>query len=92
MLNGLDVDLLFTGELSHHEALAAIEQGKSVITVFHSNSERLFLHDNLRGQLGGAIAMETGTSNGDDFQVEVSNVDRDPFEIIDPLDSGLEHW
>lgn len=35
-----DVDLLFTGELSHHEALAAIEQGKCVIALFHSNTER----------------------------------------------------
>lgn len=43
MLNGLEVDLLFTGELSHHEALAAIEQGKVVITAFHSNTERGFL-------------------------------------------------
>ena len=48
---GLDVDLLFTGELSHHEALAAIEKGQCVIALFHSNSERGFLHSVLRQQL-----------------------------------------
>ncbi len=32
MFKNLNVDLLFTGELSHHEALAAKERGISVIT------------------------------------------------------------
>lgn len=49
--DGEHVDLLFTGELSHHEALAAIEQGKCVITLFHSNTERGFLHSVLQPQL-----------------------------------------
>ncbi|KAI9820818.1 MAG: hypothetical protein M1826_000843 [Phylliscum demangeonii] len=31
LLRGLDVDVLFTSELSHHEALAAIESGKLVV-------------------------------------------------------------
>ncbi|OCL11517.1 NGG1p interacting factor 3 [Glonium stellatum] len=55
---GLDVDLLFTGELSHHEALAAIEKGQCVITLFHSNSERGFLHSVLRQQLLEAVKEE----------------------------------
>lgn len=32
MFKNIDVDLLFTGELSHHEALAAKENGISTIT------------------------------------------------------------
>jgi putative NIF3 family GTP cyclohydrolase 1 type 2 len=56
--DGEDVDLYFTGELSHHEALAAIEKGKSVICLFHSNTERGFLHGVLRGQLETAIGEE----------------------------------
>ncbi|KMQ47151.1 NGG1 interacting factor Nif3 [Trichophyton rubrum] len=48
-------DLLLTGELSHHEALAAIEAGSVVITLSHSNSERGFLqrymHSNLHERL-----------------------------------------
>lgn len=53
-----DVDLLFTGELSHHEALAAIEAGKCVIALFHSNTERGFLHSVLKPQLEKAIKEE----------------------------------
>lgn len=53
-----DVDLLFTGELSHHEALAAIEKGQVVICLFHSNTERGFLHTVLRTQLQDAVEEE----------------------------------
>lgn len=56
--NGDDVDLYFTGELSHHEALAAIERGKCVICLFHSNTERGFLHTVLKPQLEKAIKGE----------------------------------
>lgn len=56
--NGEDVDLYFTGELSHHEALAAIEKGKCVITLFHSNTERGFLHSVLKVQLEKAVKQE----------------------------------
>ena len=55
---GEEVDLLFTGELSHHEALAAIEKGKCVICLFHSNTERGFLHSVLKGQLEITIREE----------------------------------
>ncbi|KAJ9664856.1 hypothetical protein H2201_005077 [Coniosporium apollinis] len=53
-----DVDLLFTGELSHHEALAAIERGQCVITLFHSNTERGFLHSVLKSQLLEQVKVE----------------------------------
>nr|POE74366.1 ngg1-interacting factor 3 [Quercus suber] len=57
---GEEVDLYFTGELSHHEALAAIEKGKCVISLFHSNTERGFLHTVLKPQLEAAIGEEWG--------------------------------
>jgi putative NIF3 family GTP cyclohydrolase 1 type 2 len=53
-----DIDLLFTGELSHHEALSAIERGQCVITLFHSNSERGFLHSVLKSQLAEKVKSE----------------------------------
>jgi len=59
--NGEEVDLLFTGELSHHEALAAIEKGKCVICLFHSNTERGFLHSVLKPQLETMIEEEVGS-------------------------------
>ncbi|KAK5684188.1 hypothetical protein LTS10_004052 [Elasticomyces elasticus] len=97
---GEEVDLLFTGELSHHEALAAIEKGKCVICLFHSNTERGFLHSVLKVQLEATIAEEwervrselrgqEGLSdefveslNDEHVEVQVSEVDRDPYGIM----------
>jgi dinuclear metal center YbgI/SA1388 family protein len=96
LLSNLDVDLLFTGEMSHHEALAAIEKGQVVINLFHSNSERGFLAEVLLAQLEEAIETEWNDvreENQDsdelkealaeeDFEVLVSEVDRDPYGIV----------
>lgn len=99
MLSGLDVDLLFTGELSHHEALAATEKGRCVITTFHSNSERGFLHLQMRDLLSEQVEKEIAelVSAGQwepgfnkSFEIGVSAVDKDPFEIK-KLDD-LENW
>ncbi|RDW73953.1 hypothetical protein BP5796_07395 [Coleophoma crateriformis] len=97
MLGGLDVDLLFTGEMSHHEALAAIEQGKVVVTAFHSNTERGFLKARMQELLMTKIAEEINEElmEADDvdelrsgFEVAVSETDRDPFEIV----TGISGW
>lgn len=106
MLNGQDVDLLFTGELSHHEALGAIEQGKVVVTAFHSNSERRFLSQvmkrDLEAHIAEALKARAASTRLDgakpvagevsfhtaDFEVAVSEVDRDPYEIIVAGSSG----
>jgi dinuclear metal center YbgI/SA1388 family protein len=96
LLAGLDVDLLFTGEMSHHEALAAIEKGQVVVSLFHSNSERGFLSEVLREQLEVTVQEEwekvREEENGkeefkealaeEDFEVLVSEVDRDPYGIV----------
>jgi dinuclear metal center YbgI/SA1388 family protein len=96
LLSNLDVDLLFTGEMSHHEALAAIEKGQVVINLFHSNSERGFLAEVLLGQLEEAVETEWEAvrqeNKGDErlkdaladeeFEVAVSEVDRDPYGIV----------
>jgi dinuclear metal center YbgI/SA1388 family protein len=96
LLANLDVDLLFTGEMSHHEALAAIEKGQVVINLFHSNSERGFLGEVLAEQLEGAVVEEWATLREkeagdeslkealaeDDFDIVVSEVDRDPYGIV----------
>lgn len=50
-----DTDLFFTGELSHHEALAQTERGRSVVCLMHSNTERGFLHQVLKSQLQDAV-------------------------------------
>ncbi len=61
--NGEEVDLLFTGELSHHEALAAIEKGRCVICLFHSNTERGFLHSVLKSQLEESVKQEVSAAS-----------------------------
>lgn len=86
LLNGLDVDLLFTGELSHHEALAAIEKGKCVITAFHSNTERAFLKSKmapaLDAQLKTILKNDESWQDRNSYEIGVSQVDKDPFEIV----------
>lgn len=79
-------DLLFTGELSHHDALAAIERGSAVVTVFHSNSERGYLHDRMRDQLEVAIKEHLREAGAEEefqgFEVLVSQKDRDPYGVV----------
>ena len=58
VLKNCDADLLFTGELSHHEALRLTEQGRCVVTLFHSNSERGFLSSVLKAKLTKVLKEE----------------------------------
>jgi hypothetical protein len=49
---------LFTGELSHHDALAVTEKGGCVVSLFHSNSERGYLYSVMKGKLEVEIKKE----------------------------------
>ena len=60
MLADVDADLLFTGELSHHDALRMTEQGRCVVTLFHSNTERGFLSSVMKEKLAGVLREEWG--------------------------------
>lgn len=73
-----DVDLLLTGEMSHHEALAATQRGCAVLCTNHSNSERGFLHSVMRPKLLEALQKEWRES----ADVEISQRDRDPFSAL----------
>lgn len=62
-------DLYVTGEMKHHEALAAQESGLSCICLSHTVSERFILRKmakTLASKLGG-------------LEINVSEADRDPF-------------
>lgn len=78
VLKDCDADLIVTGEMTHHNALKAVMQGKCVIAAFHSNSERTFLRERLQPSLR-KLLRETVP----DAEVLVSEVDEDPFEIVD---------
>ncbi|KAL4892617.1 GTP cyclohydrolase 1 type 2/Nif3 [Aspergillus ambiguus] len=71
-------DLLFTGELSHHEALAAIERGSSVVALSHSNTERGYLRAVMQQKLTDALRQEWS----EEFTVGVSERDRDPYGVM----------
>ena len=80
VLKNADVDLLVTGETSHHSALRAIQQGKTLVQVFHSNSERGYLREVLKPRLEEVLR-----SNVPEAEVVLSEYDKDPFTILDVL-------
>ena len=83
VLAGAPADVLVTGEMGHHEVLAAVAAGSAVVLTNHSNCERGWLPQ-LRERLlrewegpGGGKEM-TGT----DLDICVSLVDADPLLCV----------
>ncbi|KZZ92156.1 NGG1p interacting factor 3, NIF3 [Moelleriella libera RCEF 2490] len=83
VLKKADVDLLVTGETSHHSALRAIQQGRTLVQVFHSNSERGYLRTVLRAALEQELRAAVPEA-----LVVLSEFDKDPFSIysVDELE------
>ncbi|KAJ3485432.1 hypothetical protein NLI96_g4951 [Meripilus lineatus] len=87
MLLGTRADVYFTGEMSHHEVLAAVATGHNVILCGHTNTERGYLPT-----LGEKIKsyLEEEASNADPefatalraLEVHVSQEDRHPLQIV----------
>ncbi|OBR16206.1 Ngg1 interacting factor [Colletotrichum higginsianum IMI 349063] len=78
VVKGAAADVIVTGEMTHHNALKAVQEGKTVVTVFHSNSERGYLTEVMKPLLEGELKGKEV-----DVQVLVSETDRDPFDIVD---------
>ncbi|KAL1866307.1 hypothetical protein VTK73DRAFT_4765 [Phialemonium thermophilum] len=78
VLRNCDADVLVTGEVSHHSALKAVIEGRCVVTAFHSNSERRYLHDVLAPRLKALLREHIPAA-----EVLVSEEDEDPFEVWD---------
>merc|ERR1719204_32228 len=58
LLKGVDTDLYITGEMSHHEVLAAVAEGRNVLLSEHTHTERGFLMSVvklLHTQIGGGV-------------------------------------
>lgn len=70
VFKGVNADLFYTGELSHHEALFFTETGSSIIVCNHSNTERAFLK----------VIQEQLSKDLSDATVTISKTDRDPFQ------------
>jgi len=65
-------DLFLTGELRHHDVLAALARGTSVILAEHSSSERGYLP---------AFAERLRTSAQGVLDVVISDADVEPLEL-----------
>eukprot|EP00041_Stephanoeca_diplocostata_P009720 m.151508 g.151508 ORF g.151508 m.151508 type:complete len:345 (-) comp17867_c1_seq3:457-1491(-) len=74
VLTGCGADVWVTGEMSHHDLLAANAAGVSVILTEHSNSER--------GYLTHLAQRLVDTVGGNGITCTVSAVDADPVSIL----------
>jgi putative NIF3 family GTP cyclohydrolase 1 type 2 len=82
LLLGVDADVYFTGEMSHHEVLAAIASGRNVILCGHTNTERGYLPV-LASKLRAELAKLD--SEGKEFEaasVHISQEDRHPLDFV----------
>ncbi|KTW31035.1 YbgI/family dinuclear metal center protein [Pneumocystis jirovecii RU7] len=85
ILRNVHADVLFTGELSHHDILSATEKGISVILCGHSNTERGFLSCVMKKRLQDVLYEEFRDIQDDKIllpEVVVSEADKDPLEIV----------
>ncbi|XP_063685671.1 NIF3-like protein 1 [Bolinopsis microptera] len=73
LLKGVDTDLYITGEMSHHEVLAVIAEGRSVLLSEHTHTERGFLVSVVK-------MLHTEVEGGVEFIV--SEADCNPIETI----------
>ncbi|KAG6891626.1 hypothetical protein C0992_001311 [Termitomyces sp. T32_za158] len=81
MLTGKEADVYFTGEMSHHEILAAVAAGSHVILCGHDNTERGYLPDlasKLRHELDHDFDQDSGITG---VEVIVSQKDQHPLRI-----------
>jgi hypothetical protein len=64
-------ELFLTGELRHHDAIAAASEGMTVVCTLHSNSERAVLK-RLVGELNEKLP---------ELATQISSCDKDPFSF-----------
>ncbi|OBZ81816.1 Protein NIF3 [Choanephora cucurbitarum] len=81
VLNSVPADLYFTGEMGHHDVLAALANNTNVILCEHSNTERGYLSAVLKPALEKQLANEK-SEEGEAIEVLVSKVDKDPLVIV----------
>jgi dinuclear metal center YbgI/SA1388 family protein len=77
VVSRVNADLYFTGEMGHHDVLAALSRGSNVILCEHTNTERGYLKNVLQPKLAELLRKE-------DLDVEVlcSTRDEDPLKIL----------
>lgn len=83
-------DLLFTGELSHHEALAVIERGSAVVALAHSNTERGYLRAVMREKLGEVLKKEWETERDQGLKAMEESAKEAGAGLVDGLDEAYK--
>ncbi|HEB53646.1 MAG TPA: Nif3-like dinuclear metal center hexameric protein [bacterium] len=73
IVRGTGADVYVTGEMSHHDVLAAVAAGTSVVLAGHSNTERGYLVE-----LARALSSEFGKG----LSVRTARADRDPLAHV----------
>jgi len=73
VISKVKADVYLTGEMRHHDIIAAVEQGTSVILCDHSNTERGFL-TKLKSNLDVLFQNQV--------VIEISQRDADPLVIV----------
>ena len=73
VLQGCEADLWLTGEMRHHDVLAAVASGTHVVLTDHTNTERGFLP---------RLAERLHCEDGEAIEWLVSEVDEDPLAIV----------
>jgi putative NIF3 family GTP cyclohydrolase 1 type 2 len=70
VISGIPTDLYLTGEMSHHHALAAVQEGRVVILCEHTNTERGYL------PILKARILERA-----ELDIQLAQTDRDPLTV-----------
>jgi len=81
MLGGQDADVYLTGEMQHHEVLAAVAAGKYVILCGHTNTERGYLPI-LAAKLQKELLGEEYKNQVEGVEILVSQKDQHPLEFV----------
>lgn len=77
-------DLYFTGEMGHHDVLAALARQTwylfltSVILCEHTNTERGYLSQVLQPKLAQLLSLDGGPL----MEVTCSTLDKDPLKVV----------
>jgi len=91
VLAGVKASVYITGEMSHHEVLAAAAEGTAVILTNHSNCERGYLSvlaDKLSAvwHATASASSSSGGGGGDSalppLEVVISAIDADPLVVV----------
>jgi dinuclear metal center YbgI/SA1388 family protein len=77
VIGGTRADLYFTGEMGHHDVLAALDNKANVILCEHTNTERGYLEQILKPKLLSLFKKE-----GVEIDVVCSKLDADPLVIV----------